>query len=56
MKVIASILPRELVFETQLSDLSDEDLDEMIARARAQLLTVHAPVMIESKVEDVRTS
>jgi hypothetical protein len=36
--VIASILPRELVVESAAADLSDEELEAMIANLKAQML------------------
>jgi hypothetical protein len=38
LKVIASILPRELVVESAAADLSDEELEAMIANLKAQML------------------
>jgi hypothetical protein len=50
LKVIASVLPREMVFETALEDVSDEDLDRMIITLRHKQ---PPPMLIEAKPEKV---
>lgn len=52
LKVIASILPRELVFENvATSDLTDDELEAMIANLKAQMLEAvrEEPVLLEAK-------
>jgi hypothetical protein len=47
LRIVASLMPRELAFETAAADLKDEELDEMIAMLRErQALDHHAPPML----------
>jgi hypothetical protein len=49
LKIIASILPRELIYENVTADLSDSELEAMITHYRAQILEAPAeqPLLIE---------
>jgi hypothetical protein len=49
LKIIASILPRELVYENATHDLTDTELEAMITHYRAQMLEapVEQPLLIE---------
>jgi hypothetical protein len=56
VRVVTSILPRELVVESITSDLSDQDLDEMIAALRARVIEQRAaavPALETKAVIDV---
>ena len=50
--IIASLMPKELeVAHNALSELSDEDVDEMIMKLRAELATTEKPMpLIEAKL------
>jgi hypothetical protein len=49
--MVASLVPREVLFETTTSELSDVELDDMILRLREQLAKPQGtPLLIEAKV------
>jgi len=52
VQIIASLMPKELeVAHNALSELSDEDLDEMIVKLRAELANTEKPMpLIEAKL------
>jgi hypothetical protein len=56
LKVIASILPRELVLENAPSNLTDDELEAMIANLKAQMLAAReeqpAPLLITHAREE----
>jgi hypothetical protein len=51
LRVIASILPRELTIETAAADLTDDELDAMIQRLRMEMLEAlpPEPLLIEAR-------
>jgi hypothetical protein len=49
--MVGSLVPRELLLETATSTLSDDELDDMIARLREQLQkSPQEPLLLEAKV------
>jgi hypothetical protein len=53
VKVVASILPKEITFENATTDMDDDALEELIVRIREHLLTQRQeePVLIEAKAD-----
>jgi hypothetical protein len=51
LRVIASILPRELTIENAAADLTDDELDTMIVRLKSEMLEAMnaQPLLIEAK-------
>jgi hypothetical protein len=51
LRVIASILPRELTIETAAADLTDDELETMIQRLRTEMLgpLTPEPLLIEAR-------
>jgi transcriptional regulator CtsR len=49
VRVVASTLPKEFTFENVMSDISDEQLDDVIVRIKEQMLTAREPKLIEAK-------
>jgi hypothetical protein len=48
--MVSSLVPRELLLETATSELSDDELDDMILRLREQLQKPQEqPLLIEAK-------
>jgi hypothetical protein len=51
VKVVASLMPRELLVGSMAADLGDDELDTMITRLREQLAKPQEqPLLIEGKV------
>jgi hypothetical protein len=46
VKVMASILPRELLFENTTTELDDDQLAELIGHIREQLLAASKPLQL----------
>ena len=53
VRVVASTLPKEFTFENVMSDISDEQLDDVIARIKEQI-AARKPVLIEAKAEKIK--
>jgi transcriptional regulator CtsR len=49
VRVVASTLPKEFTIENVMSDVTDEQLDDVIARIKEQMLTAREPKLIEAK-------
>src|SRR5215471_1406809 len=50
VRVVASTLPKELVFEATMNELSDTDLDELIVALKQHMLTRPGqPMLLEGK-------
>src|SRR5216684_5269285 len=51
LRVIASILPRELTIETAAADLTDDELEAMIQRLKTEMLEplMPEPLLIEAR-------
>jgi hypothetical protein len=47
LRLTASVLPREFVFENVVTDLSDDDLERAIEFVRGQLSGAQEPPMID---------
>jgi hypothetical protein len=47
LRLTASVLPREFVFENVVTDLSDDDLERAIEVVRGQLSGAQEPPMID---------
>jgi hypothetical protein len=45
-KMMASILPRELLFENSATELDDDQLAELIGHIRERLLTANEPLQL----------
>ena len=58
LRIVASTMPKELTVERVTSELSDDELDEMIARQREQIAkTREQPLLIEDRANvDDRTT
>ena len=54
LKLIASLVPRELDISSRVSTLDDEELEIMIENLRTKLLQQSAPAMIEAKAIEVK--
>jgi hypothetical protein len=56
LRVIASVLPRDLTIETAAADLTDDELDAMIQRLRIEMLAALTPepLLIEGRPNDER--
>ena len=50
LRTIVSILPKELIIEDVMADVSDEQLDEMMHRIREHLLTGRKAEIAEDAV------
>jgi hypothetical protein len=55
VRAMVSILPKELILESSMTDLTDDQLDELIDQIKQQLLTVRRepPMLIEAKSQEV---
>jgi hypothetical protein len=55
LKIVASLLPREMKIENVVSDMRDDELDEIIEdlRERHEALMQASPLMIEGRAEKV---
>src|SRR5262245_2339391 len=55
LKIVASLMPREMSIESVVSDMRDDELDELIEalRERHEALMQAAPLMIEGRGEKV---
>jgi hypothetical protein len=53
VRIVASLMPKEITFETATSDMDDDALEELIVRIREHLLTQRQeePVLIEAKAD-----
>ena len=53
LRLTASVLPREFVFEATASELDDDQVDELILKLRQRLLEARAvpPTLLASPVE-----
>ena len=51
LKLTASVLPKEFVFENTVSELDDEELDRMIEALRERALAVRQEQSIELKAQ-----
>jgi hypothetical protein len=51
LKIVASLMPREMTIESVVSDMRDDELDELIEalRERHEALTQASPLMIEGE-------
>lgn len=56
VRVVASTLPKEFTFENVMSDISDEQLDDVIVRIKEQMIAARKdkPMLIEAKVEKAK--
>jgi hypothetical protein len=55
-RLMVSTLPKEFTIETAMSDLDDEQLDDLIVQVRQHLLEQQRPepILIEAKPEKVK--
>jgi len=51
LKLTASVLPKEFVFENAVSELDDEELDRMIEALRERAIAARQETAIELKVQ-----
>ena len=49
-RLVASTLPKEFTIENVMTDITDEQLDDVIVRLKEQMLTAREPKLIEAKV------
>jgi len=57
LKIVASTMPKEFTVERVTSELTDDELEEMIVRQREQIAkTREQPLLIEAKANDDRAT
>jgi hypothetical protein len=56
VRVVASTLPKEFTIENVMSDVTDEQLDDVIARIKEQMIAARKDktMLIEAKVEKAK--
>jgi hypothetical protein len=56
VRVVASTLPKEFTIENVMADVTDEQLDDVIARIKEQMLTARKdkPMLIEARAEKAK--
>ena len=54
-RLVAGTLPKEFTIENVMTDITDDQLDDVIARIKDQMLEARRdkPVLIEAKAEKV---
>jgi len=55
LKIVASLMPREMTIESVVADMRDDELDELIEalRERHEALMQASPLVIEGRAEKV---